>query len=235
MSSSVLITGGTSGIGQAIVQVFLDHDWRVHLHYRSSKKEARTLSEQENNVNTIQANLRESNQCEELVNTLLEDDSLTVIVNNAALFSRSSPGETETDNWDAPMEVNARAPWHLSQGLASILKKNEGSIVNLTDAALDRPYRDYLPYFASKGALQNLTQGLARELSPNVRVNAVAPGPIDFPDEYTTDKKQTVINRTLLERKGQYEEIAECVYFLGVKATYSTGTVLEVDGGRHLN
>ena len=133
------------------------------------------------------------------------------------------------------MDVNARAPWQLSQRVSEQLADTEGSIVNLTDAAVDRPYSDRLPYFASKGALETLTRGLARALSPEVRVNAVAPGPIDFPEDYPDTKKDTVINRTLLRREGTHEEIARAVYFLAAEATYSTGTTLEIDGGRHLN
>jgi pteridine reductase len=237
MRTSVLITGGTSDIGQAITRNFLKNDWFVHLHYHQSDHEAKTLKDSHpNSIKLHQANLNDSSDCESLAEEVLEDEALTVLINNAALFSRNDRNDPpETESWDRPMNVNARAPWTLSRLLSEQLTRNDGSIVNLTDAALNRPYSDYLPYFASKGALETLTRGLARALSPEIRVNGVAPGPIDFPDDYSESDRQQVLNKTLLERQGTHEEIAETSFFLAVNASYTTGSILEVDGGRHLN
>lgn len=234
MTSSVLVTGGTSDIGRAVTKRFLEDGWHVHLHYHRSEDVARELAGGEENVEAVQADLSSPEDCSGLADRLRRDEELSVLVNNAAVFRRTS-GEEEPEDWDLPMNVNARAPWKLSTRLSERLAGNEGSVVNLTDAASDRPYSDYLPYFASKGALETLTRGLARKLSPDVRVNAVAPGPIDFPDSYSEDERRAVINRTLLEREGTHEEIARTCHFLATEATYTTGSVLEVDGGRHLN
>jgi pteridine reductase len=234
LSSSVLITGGTSSIGRALTEEFQDRGWTVYLHYNRSEETARSLSESAENVRTIQANLSDFKDCSELAETVAERSDLTVLINNAAVFS-PTPENPHAEDWDLPMNVNARAPWYLSTTLADRLDENNGSIVNVTDAALDRPYSDYLPYFASKGALETLTRGLARKLSPGVRVNGVAPGPIDFPGSYSESDRQAVINRTLLERQGTHEEVARACTFLALEARYTTGTILEVDGGRHLN
>lgn len=235
MKPSVLVTGGTSSIGQAIAEEFLDRGWSVHLHFNQSKETARAFERNNETVNLVQANLDQSQDCLALAETVADDPNLKVLINNAALFEPSSENSADPEEWNRVMNVNARAPWQLSVALSPRLKTNEGSIVNMTDAAVDRPYSDYLPYFASKGALETLTKGLARSLAPEVRVNAVAPGPIDFPEDYTSSQKQSVLERTLLKRRGSYEEIARCVYFLAVEANYSTGTIIETDGGRHLN
>ncbi len=237
MNASVLVTGGTSGIGRTIAEEFLDRNWFVHLHYHQSSADAEALETQyEDTLNLIQADLRSFDECTKLAEESMEDKDLQVLINNAAVFNRIPTGTSrETDDWDVPMNVNARTPWHLSLKLSELLAVNEGSILNLTDAAVDRPYSDYLPYFASKGALETLTRGLARTVSPDVRVNGLAPGPIDFPDGYSESDRQAVIDRTLLQRQGRYEEIARTGYFLAVEATYTTGSILEVDGGRHLN
>lgn len=237
MKPSVLITGGTSEIGQAIAEQFLDRNWRIHLHFHKSQDKAEALrSQDEDSIELHQANLGVADDCTQLSQQVSKDENLTVLINNAALFGRSPRDESlDPDDWDAPMNVNAKAPWQLSLQLSSRIGDNEGSILNLTDAAVNRPYSDYLPYFASKGALKTLTHGLARALSPTVRVNAVAPGPIDFPEDYSEDQRENVINKTLLKRQGSHEEIARTCYFLAVEATYTTGNIMKVDGGRHLN
>lgn len=234
MTSSVLVTGGTSDIGRAVTEKFLNEGWYVHLHYHRSEDVARNLADGEANAEMVQADLSSPGDCTALAEELGKDPNLTVLVNNAAVFRPTSEGDDPAD-WELPMNVNARAPWKLSTLLSDQLAQNNGSVVNLTDAASGRPYSDYLPYFASKGALETLTRGLARTLSPDVRVNAVAPGPIDFPEDYSESQRQTVINRTLLEREGTHEEIARSCHFLATRATYTTGSILEVDGGRHLN
>lgn len=234
MKSSVLITGGTSDIGRAVTERFLEDGWHVHVHYHRSEEVARDLADGESSVEMVQADLSSPEDCVSLAEELEQDPNLTVLVNNAAVFRRTSE-EDNPEDWELPMNVNARAPWKLSTLLSEQLAENAGSVVNLTDAASGRPYSDYLPYFASKGALETLTHGLARTLAPDVRVNAVAPGPIDFPEDYSESQRQTVINRTLLEREGTHEEIARTCHFLATRATYTTGSILEVDGGRHLN
>ncbi len=234
LCSTVLITGGTSSIGQALLEDFQERGWTVYLHYHRSEERAQSIAKNEDDIHLLQADLSSFEDCSRLAEAVREDPNLSVLVNNAAVFAPA--GQTpEAEDWDLPMNVNARAPWYLSTTLSEVLESNDGSIVNVTDAALDRPYSNYIPYFASKGALESITRGMARKLSPEVRVNGVAPGPIDFPESYSESDRKAVINRTLLKRQGTHEEIARACSFLALEARYTTGTILEVDGGRHLN
>lgn len=234
MSSTVLVTGGASGVGRAISELFLQRDWEVCVHYHRSDDGARALAERDQ-VHRFQADLSEVDGCRELAkNVRRTTGELELVVNNAALFLRTPLEDATEEDWKRHMALNARTPFFLVRELVGPLRSTEGAVVNLLDWAVRSPYPAYLPYFASKGALETLTAGLARALGPEVRVNGVAPGPIDFPDDYPDEQRRSIIQDTLLKRQGRREEVAEAVYFLGVRATYTTGTVVEVDGGRHL-
>ena len=126
------------------------------------------------------------------------------------------------------------APLFLSQAAAPALKAARGAIVNITDVHAERPLKNYPLYCAAKGALLTLTRALAIELAPEVRVNAVAPGPIIWPegDEFNREARETIVAHTLLGREGTPDEIADVVQFLMGNATYVTGQVINVDGGR---
>lgn len=229
----ILVTGGTSDIGRSICEYFNEKEWTVLVHYNESEDRASTMRDKGYNV--IQADLSTQSGRRGLVEATLESNSdLDVLVNNAALFLSSDESESREQEWNEQMKLNARVPWELSMDLQESIANQEGSIVNITDASVDRPYSNRLPYFASKSALENLTRGLARKLAPEIRVNGVAPGPIDFPDGYDPDDRQRLIEDTLLERKGTHREIAKSVYHLAVEATYTTGSILAVDGGKHL-
>lgn len=231
---NVLITGGTSGIGREIASHFRKRDWIVTVQYHSSESRAKLL--EKNNILTIQSDLSTPEGCEDLLETYRDHhDELHALVNNAAMFSSANKPSFDPENWNTQMALNARAPYHLSLECSETLLVEGSSIVNLTDCSIQRPYPGHGSYFASKAALENATLSLAKELAPQVRVNAVAPGPIDFPEEYSTSQEDEILNRTLLERSGKYEEVARAVWYLTTGATYTTGTTLEVDGGQHLS
>lgn len=234
MTSTVLVTGGASGVGRAVSERFLRADWDVLVHYHGSAGRAESLAGHDG-VTLYRADLARGEERAGLADAVAEQHPrLDLLVNNAAVFRRT-PLETATEeDWDDHMELNARAPFFMVQSLTDPLRAAEGAVVNLLDWATRSPYPAYLPYFASKGALETLTRGLARALGPTVRVNGVSPGPIDFPEGYPEQQRQAIIDDTILGRQGRREEVAEAVFFLGVKATFTTGTVVEVDGGRHL-
>jgi len=235
MASTVLVTGGASGVGRAITERFLEADWEVLVHYHASGPRARELSERAS-VRPFQADLTEREGGRTLARTVREStDGLDLLVNNAAIFRRTPLNSISESDWEQHMALNARAPFFLAQGLSELLRDAGGAVVNLLDWATRSPYPAYLPYFASKGALETMTKGLARALGPEVRVNGVAPGPIDFPEDYPEQQRQKILEASVLKRQGRREEVAEAVYFLAVNATFTTGTVLEVDGGRHLH
>lgn len=235
MSKLVLVTGGAVRLGRGITEYFLKQNWQVAVHYYKSERQAKQLGE-DNAVTLHRADLSSSNGRLQLVRSIQsKHDKLNGLVNNASIFREMDLNQVNEDNWAKSLEINARSPFELSRRLTPLLKPVNGAIVQMTDAALRRPYRNYLPYFASKGALHTLTRGLARALGPEIRVNAVAPGPIEFPPDMTETKKNQIIEKTILQRKGKRKEIAQAVYFLLTQATYTTGEFLRVDGGRNLN
>jgi pteridine reductase len=133
------------------------------------------------------------------------------------------------------MNSNLKAPYFLSQAAAPYLAQNQGSIINIADIHAENPLRHYSVYSISKSGLLMMTKALAKELGPLVRVNAVAPGSIIWPEGENTlsnEDKQKIIDRTPLSRSGTPEDIAKAVLFFARDADFVTGQVLAVDGGR---
>jgi pteridine reductase len=158
-------------------------------------------------------------------------------VNNAASFYQTPVGEITAEDWDNLIGGDLRAPLFIAQAAAPALKKTQGSIVNITDIHAERPLKNYVLYSVAKAGLVGLTRSLARELAPEVRVNAVAPGPILWPDDdesFDELSRQRIISHTPLKREGTPEDVARAVLFLLADAPYVTGETISVDGGRHV-
>jgi len=238
----VLITGGAKRVGAAICRRLHAAGATLMLHYRESAGEARLLQAELNNqrpdsVALIQADLLDLGKLHSIVDqTLQTHGKLDGLVNNASSFFQTPVGEITAAQWEDLIGTNLRAPLFLSQAAAPALKKTQGAIVNITDIHADRPLKNYVVYSVAKAGLVGLTRSLARELAPEVRVNAVAPGPILWPDDASFDElsRQRIISHTLLRREGTPEDIAKAVYFLLAEATYVTGDTINVDGGRHV-
>lgn len=210
------------------------------LHYRRSESDAQALQAGLNAVRAdsvalVKADLLDASGLAEIVrNTLARFDHVDALVNNASSFYPTPLGEITTAQWDDLIGSNLRAPLFLSQAAAPHLKKVGGSIVNIVDIHAERPLKNYAVYSLAKAGLAGLTRALARELAPEVRVNAVAPGAILWPEDDTFDavSRQRIISQTLLKRVGEPEDIARAVYYFIAEAPYVTGQVLAVDGGR---
>jgi pteridine reductase len=238
----VLITGGAKRVGAAICRRLHASGATLMLHYRDSAGEARLLQAELNNqrrdsVALIQTDLLDLGKLQSVVDqTVQTHGKLDALVNNASSFFQTPVGEITSAQWEDLIGTNLRAPLFLSQAAASALKKTQGAIVNITDIHADRPLKNYVVYSVAKAGLVGLTRSLARELAPEVRVNAVAPGPILWPDDEAFDElsRQRIISHTLLRREGTPEDIAKAVYFLLADATYVTGDTINVDGGRHV-
>jgi pteridine reductase len=236
----VLITGGAKRVGAAICRRLHAAGANLMLHYRL-RRWARLLQAELNrtradSVALIQADLLEQKTLPSLVDqTVQRFGRLDALVNNASSFYPSPVGEITTAVWDDLMGTNLRAPMFLSQAAAPA-RKSQGAIVNIVDIHAERPLKNYVVYSVAKAGLAALTRSLARELAPEVRVNAVAPGPILWPENASFDEvsRQRIISHTLLKREGEPDDIAKAVHFLLAEATYVTGETIRVDGGRHI-
>jgi len=239
----VLITGGAKRVGAAICRRLHAAGARLMLHYRASAGEARLLQAELNGVRAdsvalIQADLLDIAKLPSLVDqTVMRFGRLDALVNNASSFFSTPMGEIQPAQWDDLMGTNVRAPLFLSQAAAAPLKKTQGSIVNISDIHAERPLRNYVVYSIAKAALTGLTRSLARELAPEVRVNAIAPGPILWPEgdeSFDEVSRQRIISHTPLKREGTPDDIARAALFLIAEAPYVTGETINVDGGRHV-
>jgi pteridine reductase len=240
-TSVALITGSARRIGAAIARRLHAQGYDLALHYRGAAAEMQALaaeleSARAGSVLTLQADLSEFDRLPELVaKTVGRFGRLDALVNNASTFQPTAVGATTPQQWDALFASNARAPFFLAQAAAPHLKASRGAIVNLADIYAERPLAGHTVYCMAKAALLMATQSLALELAPEVRVNAVAPGAILWPEQDHSDAaKRTMLGRTPLARTGTPEEIAEAVRWLLQDATYTTGQVIRVDGGRTL-
>ncbi len=239
---TVLITGGAKRVGAAICRRLHTAGANLMLHYRASAGEARLLQAELNHVRAdsvalIQADLLEVAKLPSLVEqTLQRFGGLDALVNNASSFYATGIGEITAAQWEDLVGTNLRAPLFLAQAAAPALRRTQGAIVNITDIHADRPLKGYVVYSVAKAGLAGLTRSLARELAPEIRVNAIAPGPILWPDDGSFDElaRQRIITNTPLRREGTPEDIATTVYFLLAEATYVTGETIAVDGGRHI-
>ncbi len=240
----VLITGGAKRVGAAITRALHQQGANVMLHYHTSQQEAETLQAELNqtradSVAIMQANLLQTADLPKLIQaTLQQFGRLDALVNNASSYYATPLGGISEAQWDELTGSNLKAPLFLSQAAADALFASRGCIVNITDMHIERPKKHYIVYSAAKAGLVNLTKSLAQELAPNVRVNAVAPGPVLWPEdnqEFDEIYRQQVVNQTLLKRTGEPDDIAKAVKFLVYDAPFITGHVLAVDGGRHLS
>ncbi|MFO1281845.1 MAG: pteridine reductase [Burkholderiales bacterium] len=238
----VLITGGAKRVGAAICRRLHARGANLMLHYRASAGEARLLQAELNNaragsVALIQADLLDLAKIPSIVEqTVQRFGRLDALVNNASSFFPTPLGSISGSQWDDLVGTNVRAPTFLAQAAAAPLRRAQGAIVNITDIHAERPLKSYLVYSVAKAALTGLTRALARELAPEVRVNAVAPGPILWPDDEQFDEvsRQRIISHTPLKREGTPDDIARAVVFLLADAPYVTGETINVDGGRHV-
>lgn len=240
----VLITGGAKRVGAAICRLLHQQGANLMIHYNTSTAEARALQAELNLIRPqsaaiIQGDLLNMDALPNLVNeTIAHFGKLDVLINNASTYYPTEIGKINHENWQDLIGSNLKAPVFLSQAAAPELRKTHGCIVNITDMHVERPKKGYVVYSVAKAGLVTLTKSLAHELGPEVRVNAVAPGPVQWPEsnpQFDEVYRQRVINQTLLKRMGEPEDVAKAVRYLIYDAPFVTGHVLAVDGGRSLN
>jgi len=240
----ILITGGAKRVGASICRELHAHGAHLMIHYNTSANEARALQAELNllrgqSVAIIQGDLNNTATLPNLISESVRHfGRLDALINNASTYPPTELGQINEDNWHNLMNSNLKAPVFLCQAAAPELRKNRGCIVNITDMHIERPKKGYIVYSVAKAGLVTLTKSLAHELGPEVRVNAVAPGPVLWPEDnpqFDEVYRQRILNQTLLKRVGNPEDVAKAVRFLIYDATYTTGHILAVDGGRSLN
>jgi len=237
----VLVTGAARRIGAAIVTRLHENGARVAIHYRGSATEADELAgplnaSRSNSAATFQADLLDTGCLATLVDDVVDwGGRFDGLINNASTFYPTPVGSITEEHWIDLMGSNLKAPLFLSQAAAPHLRPTRGAIINLVDIHSQRPLRNHPVYGPAKAGLAMLTRALAKDLAPDIRVNGVSPGAILWPEEGMSDSaQQSILRQVPLERPGNPADIAGCVLYLLCDATYVTGQIIAVDGGRSI-
>jgi pteridine reductase len=236
---SVLITGGARRLGAAIARLLHAQGASILIHHRTSGSEAAALAAElgarrPHSVALHAADLLDQAALPGVIAAAVDAfGRLDVLVNNASTFYPTPLGEITPAAFDDLVGTNLRAPLFLAQAAAGELRLRRGLVLNMVDIHALRPLKRHAVYCAAKAGLVMLTQSLARELAPQVRVNAIAPGPVLWPEaEMDRDLKARILERTALRRMGAPEDVAKAALYFVRDAPYVTGQVLAVDGGR---
>jgi pteridine reductase len=240
-SKVALVTGAARRVGAAIARRLHEAGASIVIHYRGAEADATQLEKELNakragSAVKVKGDLLAPVAPQALVSAALQRFArLDFLVNNASAFYPTPLGEIEAGHWEELIGSNLRAPLFLAQAAAPQLALAAGALVNIADIHAERPLKDYLVYSVAKAGLVALTRALALELAPGVRVNAVAPGAIAWPEDgqFAPDERKRVVATTPLARTGSAEDIAQAVHFL-CGAPFVTGQVLAVDGGRSI-
>ena len=237
----VLVTGAARRIGAAIVTRLHEDGARVAIHYRDSANEARNLAirlneQRADSAGAFQADLLDPEQDSRLISAVTNwAGRLDCLVNNASSFYPTPVGSITEDHWEDLIGSNLKAPLFLSQAAVPQLQKHTGVIINIVDIHAQRPLRNHAVYGPAKAGLAMLTRSLAKDLAPHIRVNGVSPGAILWPEDGMSDAaRQTILRQVPLQRPGHPDDIAGCVLYLLRDATYVTGQIIAVDGGRSI-
>ena len=240
----VLVTGGAKRVGAAICRRLHAAGAQLAVHYHHSAPEALALQDALNAIRAGSAaafptDLLDLNTLPQLVSAVIQKfGRLDAIVNNASSFYATPLAEVDEHQWHDLLGTNLKAPLFLAQAAATELRLRQGAIVNIADIHAERPLQGHLLYSLAKAGLIALTRALAQELAPQVRVNAVSPGVIMWPENAAwqdEEQRRKIVAHTLLKRQGEPEDIARTVQFLLNDAPYITGQIISVDGGRSIN
>ena len=234
-----LVTGSAARVGAEIVRELHRCGADVAIHYRSSSESADALAEELNaqragSAMTIQADLLKTGYIEPMVNAVAGwKGRLDIVVNNASSFYPTPIGTITEEHWDDLIGSNLKAPLFVAQAATPHLRAVNGNLINIVDIHAQQPLRHHVVYGPAKAGLAMLTRSLAKELGPEIRVNGVSPGAILWPSSgMSDDAKAAVLDQVPLGRPGDPSDIAGAVRFLVTEATYVSGQILAVDGGR---
>lgn len=249
-----LITGSARRIGASIAKMLHQQGYNIVIHYCQSKLEAekmvdKLLDNRANSAIAVQGNLQSISDLNTLTDTAVAKwGQIDLLVNNASCFfptpilstqnEHTKDPEFKINDWNEILDTNLRAPYVLSLLLTGELRKTSGSIINLVDIYSERPLKSHSVYNISKAGIAMMTQTLAKELAPEIRVNGVSPGAILWPESNaeTSDQssvQERIISQTPLARCGSPNDICEAVSYLA-NSQFVTGQIIKVDGGRSL-
>lgn len=231
-----LVTGGGIRVGRALALALASRGTRVAVHYHSSadgaRDVARSIEKSGGRAQTFSADLTSIGAPESLVAEVAGAfGRLDILVNSAAVMVRTPFGEVDARRWDDIVALNLRAPFFLAQAAAPHLRKAKGAIVNIADLAAFETWPAFIPHGLTKSGMVHMTKSLARVLAPDVRVNAIAPGTVLLPDDWSEADAEHLNATTPLRREGSPEDVAHALLFL-LEADYITGETIIVDGGR---
>ncbi len=233
-----LVTGAARRVGRAIARALAERGADIVLHYNSGAAEAQSTATDLRalgvRVVLLQADLSDVQVAQGVPLTARDAfGRLDILVNSAAMMLRTPIGEVTPDEWDTMFALNLRSPFFIAQAAAPLLRQRGGVIVNIADLAAYETWPAYVPHAITKAGIVQLTRGLARALAPEIRVNAVAPGAVMLPDGWNDETADRLTSTTPLARLGTADDVAQAVAYL-CEATYVTGEVIIVDGGRHI-
>lgn len=233
-----LVTGGAKRVGRAIVTRLLEAGFDVAFTYHSSRAEASNLLKWQSpalqgrgpRLFSVRTDLtKPDTSTRATFKTFTKSfDRLDVLVNSASIYF---PGDARLQEMFA---IHVQSPLLLARAFEPMLRKSRGHIINMVDLLAERPWPKYAAYCATKAALWNLTLSLAREMAPQVTVNGIAPGVVDWPEGTSNAMKRRYLKRVPLKRAGTPQEVAQLVHFLATGGSYITGQVIRLDGGRSI-
>ena len=237
----IFLTGGAKRIGKTTCKHFHDQGFNIIFHYNSSVSEANEIKDslngiRENSCIKLQADYKDQSSIEKLSQGVSEiTDQLAVLINNASSFYPTPIENASMNDWNDLMATNATTPLFLVQALLPFLKKGKGCVINISDTLAPSGIKNFSLYAGAKSALEGITKSLAKELAPEIRVNAISPGAILWPEDedLTEDQQKERLTKVPLGRIGSPEDISSLAVFLA-NAEYITGQVIKVDGGRSI-
>ncbi len=238
MQKVALITGGAVRLGRAITLGLAEAGYDVVIHYRSSEGPARETQRVVEGLGrsaaTVQADLSTRAGVAEVIESVrMAHGRLDLLVNSAASFERADLLDVDEPEWDAVMAVNLKGPFLVARQSADLLRGAGGSVINMVDLSAFQPWISYPHHAVSKAGLMHLTRILARVMAPEVRVNAIAPGVVLPPDDFSAAERRHELARTPVGHLGTPQDIVRTVLFLAT-SPFITGQVIVVDGGRSL-
>ncbi len=235
-----LVTGGAKRVGLAVVQTLAEAGFDIAFTYHTSRTNAdeliSNLAARDTKAIAINCDLTDPDSATGEIDDAIRSafGSLKVLVNNASLYEPSDLQSTNLPQLRKLMAIHVETPLLLCQRLEPLLRASHGHVINMVDLLAERPWPQYVAYCASKAALVNLTLSLSRTLAPDVTVNGIAPGVVEWPPDYPKSEQEKYLKRVPLARSGTPQDVANLVQFLVTRGTYITGQILKLDGGRSL-